>query len=100
MTGGLVVPYSSEYAVIENREQVASEFLADMAQLGGGQILSLDVITPVWRHDLVAQPIRVPLWPWLLLAGIILFPLDVAVRRLTVSWKDLRLEPRPSREGA
>jgi Ca-activated chloride channel family protein len=99
-TGGLVVPYSSEYSVIENREQVAREFLADMAQLGGGQVLSLDVVTPVWRHDLVAQPIRVPLWPWLLLAGIILFPLDVAVRRLTVSWKDLRLEPRPSRERA
>jgi hypothetical protein len=97
--GGLVVPYSSEFAVVENRKQVSSAFLSDIAQLGGGQVLSLETVGPVWKHNLQAQPMRIPMWPWLLLAAIILFPLDVAVRRLTVSWKDLRLPARPSREG-
>jgi Ca-activated chloride channel family protein len=95
---GVVVPYSSEFAVIDNREQTASEFMTDMAQLGGGQVLNTGNTTAVWSHDLPAQPLRVPLWPWLLLAAILLFPLDVAVRRLSVSWKDLRLIPRSPRE--
>jgi hypothetical protein len=97
--GGVVVPYSSEYAIIEDRDKVAGEFLSDVAQLGGGQVLSLQSSAPVWSHNLQAQPMRVPLWPWLLLTAILLFPVDVAVRRLTVSWKDLRLVPRPSRES-
>jgi hypothetical protein len=96
---GVVVPYSSEFAVIDNREQTASEFMTDMAQLGGGHVLTTDNTAAVWSHDLPAQPLRVPLWPWLLLAAILLFPLDVAVRRLSVSWKDLRLIPRSPRES-
>ncbi|MEO5953945.1 MAG: glutamine amidotransferase, partial [Chloroflexia bacterium] len=97
---GVVVPYSSEYAVIDNQAQVASEFMADMAQLGGGQVLALDNSAAVWNHALPAQPMRVPLWPWLLLAAILLFPLDVAVRRLSVSWKDLRIVRRTPHEIA
>lgn len=97
---GLAVPYSSEFAVIENREQVASAFVADVTQLGGGLVLAQDNIGPVWSHNLPSQPMRVPLWPWLLLSAIILFPLDVAVRRLTISWKDLRPGRRQVSEGA
>ncbi len=96
---GLVVPYSSEYAMIDNKAQVASDFINDMAQLGGGSLLSLDDTSAVWTHNLPTQPERVPLWPWLLLAAIILFPLDVAVRRLSISLKDLRFTSRPHRES-
>lgn len=98
--GGVVVPYSSEFAVVDNSAQVAAEFMQDMAQLGGGQVLKLDNTSAVWSHALPAQPMRVPLWPWLLLSAIVLFPLDVAVRRLSVSWKDLRLSPRTTQESA
>jgi hypothetical protein len=32
----------------------------------------------------------VALWPWLLLLAIVLFPIEVAVRRLSISWADVR----------
>lgn len=99
--GGVVIPYSSEFAVVEDRERVGREFMSDMAQLGGGRVLAADDVGPVWAHNLPSQPMRVPLWPYLLLGAILLFPLDVAVRRLSLSWKDLRLrrppEPDPKR---
>ena len=87
---GLVIPYASEYAVIDNSSQAASAYLSDLAQLGGGKILSLSSSDAVWTHDIQAQRLRVALWPWLVLLAIILFPIDVAVRRLSVSWQDIR----------
>lgn len=100
---GVVVPYPSEYSIIDNREQVASAFLNEMAQLGGGKVLSLSEPSAAFVHDISSQPMRVPLWPWLLLAAILLFPLDVATRRLTVNWGDLLRKGRPPgerRQGA
>jgi uncharacterized membrane protein len=87
---GLVIPYASEYAVVDNSAQTASDFLSDLAQLGGGTVLSLSSSEAVWTHDIAAQRIRVALWPWLVLFAILLFPIDVAVRRLSLSWQDIR----------
>lgn len=96
---GVVVPYSSEYAVVDNGAQTASAYLSELAQLGGGKVLSLAQPEAVWTHDIAAQRLRVALWPWLLLFAIILFPIEVAVRRLSVSWTDLRHSLRLGRKG-
>jgi Ca-activated chloride channel homolog len=87
---GLVVPYASEYAVVDNSAQVASAYLSDLTQLGGGNVLPLSSTDAVWTHDIEAQRLRVALWPWLVLLAIILFPIEVAVRRLSISWHDIR----------
>ena len=87
---GLVIPYASEYAVVDNSAQTSSAYLSDLAQLGGGSVLPLSSSEAVWSHDIAAQRIRIALWPWLVLFAIVLFPIDVAVRRLSVSWQDVR----------
>ena len=89
-TIGFVVPYPSEYDIVDNAAQVAAGNLNDLAQLGGGKVLSLADPAAAFSHDIVRQPLRVPLWPWLMLAAILLFPVDVATRRISVSWADLR----------
>lgn len=86
---GFVVPYPGEFSITDNAEQAGRELLGDLAQLGGGAVLTLADPREVLAHDLEAQPVRLALWPWLLLASILLFPLDVATRRLSVSWSDL-----------
>ncbi|HUP27255.1 MAG TPA: VWA domain-containing protein [Chloroflexia bacterium] len=86
---GITVGYPSEYRLAADGGQEASTLLADLARLGGGHMLNLSEPRAVWARDVEAQPSRVRLWPWLLLAAVILFPFDVAVRRLTISWADL-----------
>jgi Ca-activated chloride channel homolog len=88
---GLVVPYPSEYRLSAGSAQAAQALLSDIAQLGGGKQLDMARPEAAFTHDIVSQPKPVPLWPWLLAAAIVLFPLDVAVRRLTLSRADLRM---------
>ena len=88
-TSGFVVPYPSEYNIVDNVSQVSGANLSDLAQLGGGQVLAITAPGAAFSHDIASQPLRIPLWPWLLLASIVLFPLDVATRRLTINWRDL-----------
>jgi Ca-activated chloride channel homolog len=87
---GLVVPYPSEYRLAASSSAEARALLADLAQLGGGRVLPLDDPAQALTHDIVSQPRSIPLWPYLLTMAILLFPLDVAVRRLTVTRADLR----------
>src|SRR5205823_8067100 len=62
---GFVVPYPSEFAIVDDRQQVATSFLSALAQLGGGKVLALGDTGSVWTHDIPAQPMSVALWPWL-----------------------------------
>lgn len=86
---GVVVPYPSEYRLIDDQASLSKALLGDLAQLGGGRQLDMAQPASVWTHDIAAQPQRVPLWPWLLTLAILLFPLDVAIRRLSMSRRDL-----------
>jgi hypothetical protein len=90
-TTGLVVPYPSEYKFSTNTASAAKALLSDLAQLGNGKQLAIDRPAAAFTHDIISQPRPIPLWPWLLMTAILLFPLDVAVRRLTVTRADLRL---------
>jgi uncharacterized membrane protein/Mg-chelatase subunit ChlD len=89
-TSGFSVPYPSEYNIVDNAAQVSASNLSELAQLGGGKVLAISDPGAAFTHDIASQPLRVPLWPWLLLAAIILFPLDVATRRLSINWGDVR----------
>jgi Mg-chelatase subunit ChlD len=97
---GLVVPYPGEFRLSDDGGQAARALLTDLAQLGGGKELDITQPAAAFTHDITAQPQRVLLWSWLLLAAIILFPIDVAIRRLSFTWSDLRQILRPARPRA
>lgn len=75
---GVVMPYPAEY----QRFGVNQQNLASIAAVTGGSVLH----DPSESFSHVGIPFegrdRVPLWPWLLALAAILFPIDVAIRRL------------------
>jgi hypothetical protein len=82
-TLGLVVPYSPEYKATG----VDLSFLERLAlQTGGGQIVDT---AEVFTHNLPSIPGSREIWLPLLVLAALLFPLDVAVRRLSIRKKDL-----------
>jgi uncharacterized membrane protein len=102
-TAGWVLSYSPEYLVTEPDH----EHLARLAGLSGGKVL----VEP-WEslaHDIPGEATHRPIWPALLLLAIVLLPLDVAVRRLSLgrqelqraqAWLSARLPRRAARPPA
>ncbi len=86
-TAGLAISYSPEYKTFRANES----FLARLAEETGGRNLretqTNATAASVFDHDLqgVARPF--PLWMILLGTAVVLFPLDVFVRRVTIEWK-------------
>ena len=77
VSAGLVVPYSPEYA--DSGTGPTDPRLVQLAQRTGGRVLN--------RAEQVFDPVREAraareVWPFLLAMAALLFPLDVAVRRL------------------
>lgn len=88
-TAGWVMSYSAEYSAGNQGDGAA--LLTELAALTGGRSLRDDP-AGVFAHNLEAQPVATPVWPWLLLAALLLLPFDIAVRRLVVTQSDwLRL---------
>jgi hypothetical protein len=80
---GLVVPYSPEY-----RDLTANEFLmTQMALAGGGGLLSSSAQVFGGHRPVAYAPFD--LSHWLLLLAMLLFPFDVAVRRLALQREDV-----------
>jgi hypothetical protein len=96
---GFVVPYASEYVVSPDDARASADLVADLVQLGNGR--RLDVASPAAAvaHDVASQPRPVALWPWLVALAALLFPLDVAVRRLSISFNVRRLFRRGAGES-
>ena len=90
-SAGIVVPYPSEYRFSTAAQEDAEALLGDVAQLGGGRVFDIAKPDAAFAHNVVSQPRPIPLWPWLLALAVVLFPLDVAIRRLTVTRNDLRM---------
>ncbi len=99
-TLGLVVPYSPEYKVSGTNRSLLSE----LARLTGGGELPEPVAA--FLHNLPSADQAREIWGTLLLVVALLFPLDVAVRRVmlgrqelhkAVAWLRIRLPRR--REG-
>jgi Ca-activated chloride channel homolog len=84
---GLIVPYADEYLLQPDGAARAQALLTGIAEYGRGTILTMQDPGASLAPAQVEQPRRVPLWPWLLAAAVLLFPLDVALRRLNLGWR-------------
>jgi Mg-chelatase subunit ChlD/uncharacterized membrane protein len=84
MTLGMVVPYSPEYRV----GGVNRGLLDELARATGGGPLAGPV--QAFLHDLPAADSAREIWRTLLMIVALLFPIDVALRRVMVSRRDLQ----------
>jgi hypothetical protein len=86
-TAGAAVPYSPEYRELQANEAT----LVQIAERTGGRTLPAlgvksreDLGRILFRRDRRARTTPQDLWPALLLAAALLFPLDVGIRRLII----------------
>ncbi|RMG80128.1 MAG: hypothetical protein D6712_18580 [Chloroflexi bacterium] len=82
---GWVMAYSSEY----NVRQESGRLLERMAAITGGRDMS-EMLDSVFEHNLVTQEASVPIWPQLLFIALLLWPIDIAVRRLIITRSDIQ----------
>jgi uncharacterized membrane protein len=80
---GMDVPYSPEYRTTG----VNMSFLRSLAAAGGGSLISSP--QDAWLGNLPSVLAQYNLSTWLLLLAILLLPVDVGVRRLVVSRREL-----------
>ncbi len=82
-TLGLVAPTAAEYRFLGPNEP----FLAALRTVTGGA----EIVTPLdpWRHDLRTTSRSTDLWPWLLVLALLLWPLDIALRRVSIGRREL-----------
>lgn len=81
-TVGLVSPVAAEYRQLGANQP----FLATLRAATNGR----EVATPLepWRHDLKLTSSFTELWPWLLLLALLLWPLDIALRRVSLGRRE------------
>lgn len=82
---GYAVDYSPEYR--DNGTNMA--LLQKLAQMTSGRVLAS--ADQAFQHDMQGASGQINLWLWLLLVALLLFLADVAVRRLRLSTRELRL---------
>lgn len=84
MTTGFVIPYSPEYKV-----SVADggDKLRELAELTGGRILSLENPEQVMEGSVQPKRKWYDISHYLLIAALILWLFDIAIRRLTINWR-------------
>lgn len=83
-TSGIVLPYSAEYADFGQD----TTLLTDLTAVTGGQLLTSNDPSQAFAHNLALGRQTQPLWPYLLLLAALLFPLDVALRRLRLGQRE------------
>ncbi len=97
---GLVAPTPAEYRLLGPNEPL----LAALRTATGGRAIELP--DEPWVHDLATTASLTPLWPLLLVLALLLWPLDIALRRVSVGRRELAdarrwlLERRSSRVAA
>ncbi len=82
---GASLSYSPEYEAARSND----EFLEKIAKESGGRIAGSQDYSAFDRRDLRATNRPKPVWEWLLLAGLLLVPVDVFVRRVYLDWGEL-----------
>ncbi|MFH1743812.1 MAG: VWA domain-containing protein [bacterium] len=88
-TRGLTISYKPEYRHLSINE----DFLKQLAAVTGGKCTpTFDEIFSVSEND--AVQVRKKLWPWLLAAALLLFLLDVALRRIDLAGRNFFSKPR------
>lgn len=82
----LVAPTRAEYRLLGTNERL----LGALRDATGGQALAGETAaTAVWSHDVPATIAARELWPWLVILAMLLWPIDVGVRRLNIGRRDL-----------
>ncbi len=81
-TVGLVAPTAAEYRLLGTNEPL----LAALRTATGGSVIE----TPLdpWIHDLRTTSRSTDLWPLLLVLALVLWPLDIALRRVSVGRRE------------
>src|SRR3954452_7282421 len=82
-TLGLVAPTAAEYRLLGANEALLG---AIRAATGGTEA---NLPAEVWAHDLRATSHHADLWPLLLVLALLLWPLDIALRRVSVGRREL-----------
>jgi hypothetical protein len=82
-TIGLVAPTSAEYRQLGANEP----FLASLRAATGGGVIA--TATDPWVHDLTGTNRFTELWPLLLVLALLLWPLDIALRRMSLGRREL-----------
>ncbi len=82
-TIGLVAPTAAEYRQLGANQP----FLASLRSATGGGIVT--TAADPWRHDLDTTSRFSDLWPLLLVLALILWPLDIALRRVSIGRREL-----------
>jgi len=78
---GANLDHSPEFA--DSRPNLAR--LERLAEIGGGKLLSRDFVTDnPFKHDRKETFQQVDLWEWMLKFAVLLFPIDVGVRRIQI----------------
>jgi len=96
VTTGLVSPYSDEFKRLRSNRP----YLEEIARQGGGRVVALDDLFPedptadpavdLWDRASLADKIALEeRWPLALTLALILFLLDVAVRRVAIDWEKI-----------
>ena len=82
-TLGLVAPTPAEYRVLGTNEA----FLATLRSATAG--LAIETAAEPWVHDLRTNASSTDLWPALLILALLLWPLDIALRRVSIGRREL-----------
>jgi len=82
-TLGLVAPTPAEYRLLGSNEP----FLATLRSATGGR--AIETAAQPWTHDLATTDTYADLWPTLLILALLLWPLDIALRRVSVGRREL-----------
>lgn len=82
-TVGLVAPTAAEYRLLGPNEAL----LATLRTATGGR--AIDLPEQAWVHDLETTSTFTPLWPLLLVLALLLWPVDVALRRVSIGRREL-----------
>jgi hypothetical protein len=80
---GLVAPTAAEYRLLGTNQPL----LATLRAATNGR--AIEAPTEPWTHDLATISSFTQLWPWLLLLALLLWPLDVALRRVSLGRREL-----------
>ena len=82
-TLGLIAPTPAEYRLLGANQPL----LAAIRSATGGAVA--DDPIAVWTHDLRSTSRSTDLWPWLLVLALLLWPLDIALRRVALGRREL-----------
>jgi uncharacterized membrane protein len=82
-TLGLVAPTPAEYRLLGSNEA----FLATLRAATSGR--AIETAAQPWTHDLARTDTYTDLWPSLLILALLLWPLDIALRRVSIGRREL-----------